>query len=97
MRNCDPQNPSYNLARVEAKPVTPPKFIRDHISNDDIEGAKPKKVAHYQTRNIMEIGDIAGAAVKKPLHRNSHYSYMDYSGKKSNTTNLCLSDLFRRD
>ena len=90
MRNSDPQNPTYNLAKVEAKPVTPPKFIRDHISNDDIEGAKPKKVAHYQTRNIMEIGDIAGAAVKKPLHRNSHYSYMDYSGKKSNITNFVL-------
>ena len=47
VRNCDPLNPTYNLSKVEVRPVTPPKFVRDSISNDDIEGAKPKRVAYY--------------------------------------------------
>lgn len=54
MRSGDPLNPSYKLPEVEMKPVTPPKFIRDHINNDDIEGSKPKKPVYYQTRdNIL--------------------------------------------
>ena len=83
IRNGDPLNPTYNLSKVEVRPATPPKFVRDSISNDDIEGAKPKRVAYYQTRNIMEIGDIEGAATKKPPRRNSQYSNMDYTGKKA--------------
>ena len=46
----DPLNPTYQLSQVEMRPITPPKFIRDAISHDDIEGSKPKKQAYYQTR-----------------------------------------------
>ena len=27
----DPLNPNYNLSKVEVRPVTPPKFIRDNM------------------------------------------------------------------
>ena len=38
----DPQNPQYNLSKVEIKPPTPPKFIKDSMAID-YEGAGPKK------------------------------------------------------
>lgn len=52
--------PEYQLSQVEVRPITPPKFIRDNIHHDDIDGSKPKKPAYYQTRSILEIKDIEG-------------------------------------
>jgi hypothetical protein len=43
------------LSEVEYRPPTPPKFIRDGITNDDIEGARSKKVKYYETRDIMNV------------------------------------------
>ena len=45
----DPLNPKYQLAQVEMRPNTPPKFLRDNIGHDDIEGSKPKKQTYYET------------------------------------------------
>lgn len=60
-RMHDPMNPTYQLPQVEIRPVTPPRFIRDNLTNDDIEGAKPKAPKYYQTReNILKIDDIEG-------------------------------------
>jgi hypothetical protein len=57
----DPMNPTYQLPQVEIRPVTPPRFIRDNLTNEDIEGAKPKQPKYYQTReNILRIDDIEG-------------------------------------
>jgi hypothetical protein len=39
----NPLNSQYELAKVETRPLTPPKFIRDQMSIDDIEGARSKK------------------------------------------------------
>lgn len=61
------------------RPITPPKFIRDAISHDDIDGSKPKKQAYYQTRSIMEISDIDGSKPKNLTHnRQANYTNMDY-------------------
>ena len=49
----NPLNPQYKLSEVEYKPPTPPKFIRDHITNDDIDGAHPKKTKYFETRDIL--------------------------------------------
>ena len=54
----NPLNPVYKLPKVEYRPPTPPKFIRDQITNDDIDGAKPKKIKYYEMRDIMDINDI---------------------------------------
>jgi hypothetical protein len=40
----DPLNPRYNLPQVEMRTLTPPRFVRDHMEIDDIEGCRPKKV-----------------------------------------------------
>jgi len=40
----DPLNPQYKVPVVEKRPVTPPRFVRDHMEIDDIDGARPKKV-----------------------------------------------------
>lgn len=45
----DPLNPKYQLPQVEMRPITPPKFIKDSISHDDIDGSRPKKQAYYET------------------------------------------------
>lgn len=37
------------------KPATPPKFIRDNLAYDDIEGAKPRKPKHYKTRESVLV------------------------------------------
>ena len=58
----DPLNPKYNLPQVEMRPITPPKFIRDNISHDDIDGSRPKKTTYYETRDIMKTQDIDGSS-----------------------------------
>jgi hypothetical protein len=52
----------YNIPEVPIKPVTPPKFIRDQMKIDDIEGAKPKKDKYkdFKTRETMKTLDIIG-------------------------------------
>jgi hypothetical protein len=41
-----------------------PKFIRDGIKIDDIEGAKPKKKREFAQRDFYTVDDIAGARPK---------------------------------
>lgn len=88
----DPLNPSYQLPQVEMRPITPPKFIRDQISHDDIEGSRPKKQAYYETRSIMEISDIDGSKPRnltntwKADYSNMHYwdvTHADFKTKRS--------------
>lgn len=57
-------NPQYKLSEVEYRPPTPPKFIRDQIVIDDIEGAKARVKPHYDTRDILKVEDIEGAKAK---------------------------------
>lgn len=47
----------------------PPKFIRDNINVDDIDGSKPKVKRHMATRDSYNINDIVGARPKPPLQR----------------------------
>ena len=80
----DPLNPNYNLQKVETKPITPPKFIRDTMHIDDIEGVRPKKRSHtkWATKESMKLDDIEGTKAK-PRHKareNSQgYNANDYS------------------
>lgn len=75
----NPLNPVYKLPEVEYRPPTPPKFIRDHITNDDIEGAHPKKAKYYETRNLMDVKDIDGAQAKKTYLRLTQYDSFNYA------------------
>lgn len=63
-RMTNPLNPVYNLPSFELRPITPPKFIRDSISIQDISGAKPEKYFKWQTRDTIGVSDIDGARPK---------------------------------
>lgn len=65
----DPLNPTYKLSVVEKRPITPPRFIRDQMEIDDIDGARPRKdkLANIETRETMKIEDIEGTKAK-PRH-----------------------------
>lgn len=76
--------PVYKLAQVEIRPITPPKFVRDQMNINDIDGARPKKhkVIEYETREIMLIEDIEGTKAKerhKKRNRSPDYNAYDYS------------------
>jgi hypothetical protein len=75
----NPLNPVYKLPEVEYRPPTPPKFIRDQISNVDIDGAHPKKQKYYETRNLMDVKDIDGAKAKQIYVRTTQYDSFNYN------------------
>lgn len=79
-RSYDPLNPSYNLSKVEIRPITPPRFIRDNIHHDDIEGSKPKKPAYYETRgSILETKDIEGCKPRdRTFNRKDNFESINY-------------------
>lgn len=56
-------NPNYKLPEVEIRAPTPPKFIRDNIHNDDIEGSKPKQPKYYETRGTILVSDFIKATL----------------------------------
>lgn len=66
--------------------MTPPKFIRDQIANDDIDGAKPVKKRHYETRDILSVSDIDGAKTKGVYQRTrtqyDGFNYHDVTKKQ---------------
>jgi hypothetical protein len=65
----NPLSPVYILPSYQVNPSTPPKFIRDHISVDDIEGSKPQIYSKWQTRKTMDISDINNSYPKKVLNK----------------------------
>ena len=80
----DPLNPNYNLSKVEVRPATPPKFIRDAMGIDDIERSKPKAdiMAGRPTRDVMKIDDITGTRAQqrhKPRQNSGGYTSYDYT------------------
>lgn len=60
-RHVDPLDPVYPLPSFTPAENYVPKFIKDSINVDDIEGAKPKVKREFQTRNTMDCSDIDGA------------------------------------
>lgn len=56
----NPLDPVYQLSKVEFRPVTPPKFLRDQMNVRDIEKAQPRKDVHaaIKTKETMRVDDI---------------------------------------
>ena len=94
----DPLNPNYNLSKVDVRPVTPPKFIRDNMQVDDIDKAKPRENAQNKivTREALKTDDIDGTK-SKPRHvaRKTEYSAMNYDDvtKKTQKSMRCSNPL----
>ncbi len=63
---------------MEYRPPSPLKFIRDQITNDDIDGAKPKVKKHYDTRDILRVTDIDGAKSKGSYLRKTKFDAFNY-------------------
>jgi hypothetical protein len=60
-------------------PPPPPKFVRDTLIHDDVEGSHPKPKNIYATRNSITTADIDGASPKKPHQRKELYDYIGYN------------------
>ena len=80
----DPLNPSYNLSKVEIRPATPPKFIRDAMGIDDIDKSRPKAdvMAGRKTRDVMKVDDIEGTRAQprhKPRDNSGGFTTYDYT------------------
>ena len=69
-RCVDPNDPAYKLPTVDTRPPTPPRFSRDSINVQDIDGAWPKPMRHFEPRDSHGTSDIEGAqAGWKPRHK----------------------------
>ena len=69
-RCVNPNDPDYKLPTVDARPPTPPRFSRDQINVQDIDGAWPKPHRHFEPRDNITTTDIEGAqAGWKPRHK----------------------------
>jgi hypothetical protein len=82
--NHNPLDPVYQISKVEIRPVTPPKFIRDQMDVSDIEKAQPKKDYHnaMATKPIMRISDIEGSSARERTYqrpRDPGFSTIEYS------------------
>ncbi len=80
----DPLNPTYNLSKVEVRPATPPKFIRDAMAIDDIDKTRPKvdQMAGRPTRDVMKIDDIQGTRAQqrhRPRQNSAGFTTYDYT------------------
>jgi hypothetical protein len=101
-RMINPMNPNYILPKTELIPVEPLKFIRDQITNDDIDGARPKVSKYYATRDNLKVDDIDGTRTKPAPKRATNYSSLDYSDvtndafKSNRNTNPLNPSYFHR-
>lgn len=84
-RQTNPLVPEYKLPSFEARPITPPKFMRDSLDVSDIEGTKAKRDPYldYKTRPSMNLEDIEGSK-SKVLHKSRSrspegYDHLNYS------------------
>ena len=78
-RHTNPLEPKYKLPYCPSFPNYEPKFIRDNININDIEGSKPKKlVSNNVLRESLKNDDVKDSWPKKPYIRKSKYEYMDY-------------------
>lgn len=62
----NPLNPVYKLQSFTYVPPEPPKFIRDAMTNQDIDGSRAIKKREVDPRDVMRTGDIEGAKATGP-------------------------------
>jgi len=78
-KEYNPLEPQYNLPKFEKLEPEIPRFIRDSIKIDDIEGAHPKRYFKWKTGRDFVLDVIQGSKPKKPKVRIANYSNYDYS------------------
>ena len=65
----NPLQPVYKLPSFTYVPPDPPKFIRDAMTVNDIDGTSPLVKKQLATRDLMKCDDIQGAVIKKAYYR----------------------------
>ena len=66
------------MQKVEYIKPDPPRFLRDGMQINDVEGARPKKVKELATRESNNVSDIFGASPKKSYVRKTVYNSVNY-------------------
>ena len=86
VRCTNPLNPKYNLPKTETTKQEEnidnnkkPKYIKDNLKIDDIEGARPKKIGNFFLRNNMNKDDIKGSFPRQRYVRKEFFNSIDYS------------------
>ena len=86
VRCTNPLNPKYNLPKTETTKQEEnidnnkkPKYIKDNLKIDDIEGARPKKIGNFFLRNNMNKDDIKGSFPRQIYVRKEFFNSIDYS------------------
>ena len=78
-RHLDPLEPKYNLPTSPEYPPYKPRFIRDSMKVDDIQGAKPRKIVSQNLlRESLKNNDVKDSWPRKPYVRKSKYEFMNY-------------------
>ena len=61
----NPLTPVYKLPKFVYVPPEPPKFVRDAMTIDDIDGARPVAKKTFAPRDTINCFDIKGAVARK--------------------------------
>lgn len=78
-RHLDPLEPKYTFPKSEPIEYPIPKFIRDNIQVDDIDGTQPKKImSRWFQRESMKKDDILKSWPRKQYIRKTFYDYINY-------------------
>lgn len=72
---CNPLTPTYKLQAYTVVPPAPPKFIRDGMQVQDIDGAMPRVKKELETRDHYNVADIQGAQPKKAFQRRDEHKH----------------------
>lgn len=67
------------MSKFEEIVPTSPKFIRDNIKIDDIEGAHPKKYFKWMSSSTIKKDEIEGSKAIPRKIRNCNYDSFNYS------------------
>ena len=67
----NPLNPVYKLPSFTVVPPEPPKFVRDAMIIEDIDGTRPKAKKTFAPRDTLNCFDIDGAKAKVQYKRNT--------------------------
>ncbi|KAL3694735.1 hypothetical protein R1sor_008386 [Riccia sorocarpa] len=87
-RNTNPLEPNYSLPSFVEPFIPLPKFVKDSLNVEDIEGARPaSSYKRLERRNHLSVSDIEGTRPGwKPFHRRKF-------GKEARNLNLDVEDI----
>lgn len=75
----NPLNPVYKLQSFTYVPPEAPKFIRDAMGINDIEGTRPVKKREFSERDTLLVTDIPGAKSRGARMARTFYKNIDYN------------------